>query len=451
MRFTNLTRQVGIGANSYLLEMGGCKFVVDAGMDPKTQGAESAPDFSSIHGMGLDAIFVSHAHQDHIGCLPLLTRDHPSVPVYMTAPTAELGDAMLHNSVNVMRKIAEETGEAPLFTHRGADQCAEAWQPVALRREYRLEVSTESVSFEMFDAGHILGSAGILFRAGGKRVFYTGDVNFSDQTLLPGAEFPEEPLDVLILETTRGDSPEPENFTRAGEEERFAEALLSAYERGGCVLIPVFAIGKTQEILALLYRLRAASRIRLRPVYIGGLSTRMTGIYDKYRASTPRRFPQLELFEAIAPFTLTGKTISQANAAKPHIYALSSGMLTEKTLSNGFARRVLEHPESSIFLVGYTDPDSPAGRLRAAGSGGIVRLDGALPEQRVACRVEEFNFSAHSDRESLRRFAVARRPRTIVLVHGDPAAMEWFRSTLQADLPDCKIIVPTPGQAFNLE
>jgi len=102
------------------------------------------------------------------------------------------------------------------------------------------------LTFEFFEAGHVLGSAGILVRAEGQTVFYSGDVNFDDQTIMQAAIFPEEKVDALIMECTRGDHAKPAGWTRPGEEQRFAQALVNAFDRGACVLVPVFALGKTQ-------------------------------------------------------------------------------------------------------------------------------------------------------------------------------------------------------------
>ena len=104
----------------------------------------------------------------------------------------------------------------------------------------------------LFDAGHVLGACGILLHAEGRKIFYSGDVCFDDLTLSKGAVFPESGIDVLIIETTRGDTPLPENFSREQEERRLAAAIDRAFAQGGCVLIPVFALGKTQEVLAMI-------------------------------------------------------------------------------------------------------------------------------------------------------------------------------------------------------
>jgi len=119
-------------------------------------------------------------------------------------------------------------------------------------------------------------------------------------------------------------------------------------------------------------------------------------------------------------------------------------------LSNIFARRVIENPQHSIFFVGYADPASPAGLLRAAEPGDLVTLDPGEPPQRVACHIEQFQFSAHASRESIVRYVKQLAPKKIVLVHGDVPAVEWTRAQLAAALPESQVIVPTPGVEFDL-
>jgi Cft2 family RNA processing exonuclease len=308
----------------------------------------------------------------------------------------------------------------------------------------------EGITFEFIDAGHVLGSAGVLMRAEGRTVFYTGDVNFDDQTIAQGAKFPEQGIDVLIIETTRGDHPLPEGFTRAAEERRLAEAIAGAFERGGCVLMPVFALGKTQEALAMFYRFRRENLLGEFPIYIGGLSTKMTEIYDKYALTSRRNLPRLQLLEHLEPFVLNGQNIHEAPARAGRIYALSSGMMTPKTLSNTFARQIISDPKHSIFFVGYADPSTPAGILRTAKPGDLVSLDPEEPPQELRCNIETFQFSAHASRESILEYIKKVAPKKLVLVHGDPPAVEWVRAQSAAALPECEVIVPPPGQEIEL-
>jgi len=458
MKFTNLTRRTEIGANSYYLESGEESFILDCGMHPKQEGDEALPNFKAIGAREVDAIIVSHAHQDHLGTLPVLMRRQPQARVFMTEATVAIGSALLHNSVNVMTRQREELGTTlyPLFTHKETNRAIEDWracrfrQPINLAGERVGARAEGGVTFEFFDAGHVLGSAGVLLRAEGRTFFYSGDVNFDDQTIAQGAVFPETGIDVLIMECTRGDVPQPEGFTRAGEERRLAEAITRAFESGGCVLMPVFALGKTQEALAMIHRFRREKLLSDFPLYIGGLSTKMTEIYDRFALTSRRSFPRLQLLEELQPFVLNGQTIADAPAKPGRIYALSSGMMTPKTLSNIFARRVLEDPRHSIFFVGYADPMSPAGILRAAQPGDLVALDPEEPPRELRCQIETFQFSAHASRESIVAYVKKLAPKKVVLVHGDPPAVAWMHAQMAAALRGAEVIVPTPGVEIEL-
>lgn len=457
MEFVNLTRRTEIGANSYLLSVGGRSLVLDCGMHPKERGLAATPDYGRIPQGSVNAIVITHAHQDHIGSLPVLTRAEPQARVFMTEGTRHIGEIMLHNSVNVMTRQREDDGvtDYPLFTHRGIEFSESMWRTAPVRVPFTLDGErgtgdgTEP-TLEFFHAGHILGSAGVLIRGEGRTIFYTGDVNFDAQTLMQPAEFPTEGVDVLIMETTRGDAPVPEGFTREGEERRFGEAIRAAFERGGSVTIPVFALGKTQEILTMLWKMRRRGELSQTPVYIGGLSTKITSAYDALAHSGDRSLHELLLLHEMAPYVLSGNEVHTFPARKHCVFALSSGMMTEHTLSNFWVRKILPDPQQSLFFVGYSDPESPAGKVRATAQGGHVLLDPALPPVARRCHVENFQFSAHSDRDGLLNYALKLRPKKILLVHGDPPAIAWFRGELKLRLPDTEIVVPEPGVSLTL-
>src|SRR5205823_13454877 len=187
--------------------------------------------------------------------------------------------------------------------------------------------------------GHVPGSAGILVRSEGTAVFDTGDVDIDYQTIMQAAVFTVETVDVLIMECTRGDHAKAGGWTRAGEERRFAEALESAFERGACVLIPVFALGKTQEILAMLYKFRRHRLLPEFPIYIGGLSSKFTDIYDRRAHTTLLQLPRLQLIREAGPFILNDETVRDAPLRAGRAYVLSSGMMIPNTLSNVLGRR----------------------------------------------------------------------------------------------------------------
>ena len=186
------------------------------------------------------------------------------------------------------------------------------------------------------------------------------------------------------------------------------------------------------------------------PAYIGGLSSKMTEVYDRRANQTRRQCPRVQLMQDVAPFVLNGQNINDSPARAGRVYALSSGMMTPKTLSNIFARRVVEVPQHSILFVGYADPESPGGILRTAKTGDTVSLDPDEPSQTLRCHIEQFQFSAHASRESLIGYATRLTPKKILLVHGDPPAVEWMRQQLTTELPNCEVIVPTPGVEIDL-
>src|SRR6476620_1851555 len=146
MKFINLTRRTEIGANSYYVEIDNHKLVLDSGMHPKFEGEEALPNFKPIGDQKIDAIIISHAHQDHIGTLPVLMRRQPNARVFMPEATAAIGDALLHNSVNVMTRQREELGVTlyPLFTHRETERATNLWQSCPMRQ--RITLAGERIS-----------------------------------------------------------------------------------------------------------------------------------------------------------------------------------------------------------------------------------------------------------------------------------------------------------------
>ncbi|MGA0846077.1 MAG: MBL fold metallo-hydrolase, partial [Luteolibacter sp.] len=244
MIFRSLCRHAGIGANSYLLESCDCRVVLDAGMHPKHEGMEAVPHYDWIKGECIDSAIITHSHLDHVGTLPVLLQDHPETRVYLTPETGDLATAMLHNSVNVMQAKRGEHGivDYPLFNHRELDDISAAFEIRGYERPFDL-IPAGTMRATFHDAGHILGSAGVSLLAEGKRVFYTGDVNFEPSTLQKGALFPEESVDALIVETTRGAQARADAYSRMNEENLLAESIRQVIERKGSVLIPGFAMG----------------------------------------------------------------------------------------------------------------------------------------------------------------------------------------------------------------
>ncbi len=454
MYFESLTRRSEIGANSYLLDLDGCRVVLDAGLHPKEERGDALPRYDAIDYDSIEGIVITHSHLDHTGSLPILMRSQPSAPVYMTEATGALVEAMLHNSVNVMCAKRDELDipEYPLFTHKEVEKLPWSWQYRRVGKTFEIGNDREAPVCEFFDAGHILGSVGAMFHYRGKRIFYTGDVNFEDQTISKGAAFPDYKLDTLIMETTRGAHPRPEDYTREGEIGRMAEKISEAIARGGSVLIPVFAMGKTQEVLVMLNTLRESGEIPECPVYIGGLSTKMTIIFDKFADSVRRNFPGFEILKEMeieySPRRRKRRTLTCLPGC---IYALSSGMMTENTVSNSFAQDFLHDPRNALIFVGYAAPDSPAGAILDAERGDMITLNEEAPQVELLCDVERYDFSGHSTRDALFDYVKTTKPDKLLLVHGDDGAMAWFAERVWEELPDTEVIIPEPGNKVPLD
>ena len=453
MIFKSLCRHSGIGANSYLLETSSSRLVLDAGMHPKHEALEAIPHYDFIDEDSVDGIVITHSHLDHVGTLPVFLEQQQRARVYLTPETAELASAMLHNSVNVMQSKRIELGitEYPLFDHRDIDRITDSFEHRGIERPFDLDPDG-TVRATFHDAGHILGSVGVTIECEGKRLMYTGDVNFEHSTLQKGALFPENPVDALIVETTRGAQQRAPGYDRHHEENEFAEAIQRVIDRKGSVLIPVFAMGKTQEVLGMLHRFKSEGLIHHNtPVYIGGLGTKMTHIYDRYCDVSRRHLPGFRFLKDMAIEGANRKRTGPIPFTNGCIYALSSGMMSEKTVSNVFARQgVLENKKHGLFFVGYADPETPGGRIRAAKNGDEVLLDPAFPPVKLRCEMRTFDFSGHSTREAIMDYIAKVRPKKAFLVHGDDDAVEWFRAEIHKNLPHTEAIVPLPGEEHRI-
>jgi len=453
MIFQNLARYADIGSNSYLLQLGDTRIVLDAGSHPKHTGLDTLPHYNDIDVDSVDSILVSHPHLDHIGSLPCLVRDQKEASVAMSPATLKSGIALLHNSVNVMKSQKGELNEPnyPLFTHKEIDRMEKQWLTREPNHPFPIG-EDRRVKCEFFRAGHVLGAVGMKFDYKGKSIFYTGDVHFEDQTMTKAAEFPCEKIDTLILEATRGDTIREPDYTREKEKRRLGAVIAETLDCGGSVLIPVFAFGKTQEILLMLKELAEAGDIPYVPVHIGGLSTKMTRIADTLCDEAGRHHCGYSIIDNFPELNILQRGRSAPDFQPGHIYAISSGMMSEHTVSNRFAKHILSDPKNALLFVGYADPDTPAGRIQRTAAGESVLLDENTGyEMTLDCRVEKFDFSGHATREQLVDYSLTCQAERIILVHGDPAAKNWFKKELSERLPKSEVVIPKPGERISLD
>jgi Cft2 family RNA processing exonuclease len=457
MKITNLNPADEIGASAWVVETDGHRMLMDAGIHPKREGRDGLPLLNLIEGTDLDALAITHCHHDHIGAVPVALRPFPKAHVVMTEASYFIIERVLHNSVNVMMRQREESGirEYPLFTHDEVDELAPRFQGFGYNREiewaayHKTRAGATSPTLEFYDAGHALGSAGIMVRSRRETLFYTGDVSFGDQTILKGARFEDVKADVLIMETTRGNRPVPAGFTRAAEIERLTASMDRVLKRKGSVLIPTFALGRTQEILAMLALNIRAGRLKNQPIYIGGLGRVFTEIYDLQAHRTHRQHSNLKLTGALNLIVLDRNQIDKMKMTGGRILVLTAGMMNEHTAAHEVALRVMGDEKHLIAFVGYADPDTPGGRLKVSELGREFLFSGGAGMVTRRCELEDFDLTAHANRDELLDFVTQVSPRTVVLGHGQPEARQWFDENIRRRHPKMRVVQPKPGETIE--
>jgi Cft2 family RNA processing exonuclease len=458
MRIVNLNPDTDIGASAWFVEMDGNRLLLDAGAHPKREGRATLPLYSAIADEELEAIALTHCHHDHVGSLPVAIRQFPKAHVLMTELSYCLLGRVLHNSVNVMIRQRDENGvrDYPLYTHLELEDLEPQFQGFRYNRQIewnshaKARAGLPSPTLEFHDAGHALGSAGILVRGKSQTLFYTGDVCFHDQTILKAARFSDIRADVLIMETTRGDRATPPGFTREAEAERLAQSMERVLATGGCILIPTFALGRTQEILAQLALMMAAHKLRRQPIYIGGLGRVFTETYDMKAHLANRAHPDLQLLEALQLIVLEREQLLNMKLAGGRIFVLTAGMMTEGTPAHELALRMAGQENQAIFFVGYADPDTPGGRLKASQAGVPFLFSASGGQLTRKCVLEDFDLTAHASRESLVDFVGAVSPRAVLLGHGGDTARQWVEDQIRERHPKIKILQPAPGLSVEV-
>ena len=452
MKLIDLNRDGGIGANSLYCQLGDFHFVVDSGLHPKRVGRLATPDLRPTEGVDLDVIFITHCHLDHIGSLPLLMRAHPRTPVVMTLPSRMLIERMLHNSANVMVREREEKNipDYPLFTHEEIDRIAPRLHPQNFSQPKKFSGRHDEIEFTLHPAGHIAGAAGLEIVHKHRRIFFTGDVQFESQRILGPAKFPAGPFDTLITETTRGATERNPEVTRRGEVVRLVDTINDTITRGGSVLIPVFALGRMQEVLAILHDAKKFGKLVEAPIFASGLGMDICDYFDDITKKTSL----LHFTRTILKDLKVRKTPRDLVAGKPPgtpgIYVVSSGMVVENTASYVLAASLAGQAKNSLCFVGYCDPDTPGGHLLAAREGEDFLFAAANFKTRLRAQIERFDLSGHADRDEILDYVTACKPRSVVLTHGDPPARAWFAAQLANKLPKAKITDPTPLQAYKV-
>lgn len=450
MKLTDLNPARDIGSNCLYVELGPFRIAVDCGLHPKKTGLAALPDFKKIEDGTLDFIIVTHCHLDHVGALPVLFRRHPQAMILMSQGSQAIAARMLRNSCNVMKRQRDELNikEYPLFTMGEIEEMEPKIMGIPFHRTKRFaSADDQELEITFHPAGHIVGAAGVELVYKRRRIFFTGDVQFSDQRTLTGAEFPTQAVDTLVMETTRGANPRTEDFDRELEISRLFASIDRTLRDGGSVLIPAFALGRMQEILCLLHEARRKALIPECPVYASGLGMDLVDYFDGISRKTGTVRFRRQILQELGVKSLKQRFVPGQSPGERAIFVLSSGMMVENTPSYVCASSLIEDSANLIAFVGYCDPETPGGRFQSYTPGEIFPFDALQYQGRIRARVEKYDLSGHADREALLNYALRLDPRAVVLTHGDPDARDWFLDEFAIQGGPRSVIDPVPGES----
>ena len=402
-----------------------------------------------VEPSSLDAVVLTHAHLDHSGWLPALSRSGFAGPVYCTEGTAGLLKILLPDAGRIQEADAEHANRKgysrhspalPLYTVRDALRALRLLRP----SPWVGEVGLGSLSVTFHRAGHILGAASVRVASDRTSVLFSGDIGRpADLVMLPPA--PPVDADFLVVESTYGDRDHEDRDPM----DRLAEVVQATVRRGGMVLIPSFAVGRAQSVLFALCRLRDAGRIPDIPLVLDSpMAVDTTNLYL-------RHLEELRLSAAEARQMLAGvQLVRQTDASKalhrrqgPFALVSSSGMLTGGRVLHHLRRRAVD-PDNTLLFVGYQAAGTRGATLLSGEAD--VKIHGALVN--VRCHVERLDgFSAHADRPELIGWMrqMATRPRQVFLNHGEPAACEGLRRAVREQLA-WEAVVATEGREITL-
>jgi cleavage and polyadenylation specificity factor subunit 3 len=435
------------------LNIDGAGFLLDAGLDPLRDGRDALPDLEQMEARPqqypVDWILISHAHMDHMGALPELARRHPQAGILCTETTWKLTRQQLcrHAALWDERFAAGELGDFPLFTVADVQDLDERVRFIAWGESLKLEAgwSPTPVSIQAFDAGHIPGSIGFLIGEEGDNLFYTGDTCARPQSIIHRAQYPTT-CTSLVCESTIAFSNLHLERTRKDEIDRLAAAISEVSSLGGSILIPVFNMGRAQEMLYILHQLKRKDRIPPMPVHLGRSAWEISRIYDMQAKKERRLHPDFQ-FSASLIDILDYEGLSEL-PEDSRIYLVPSGMLAQDSLSQHLAKRLLPHPLHAIFFVGHCSGGSLGKSVMEAEPGDSVLID----EKEISChcRIESFLFSSHSNRDELLKAIDRIQPQELVLLHGRKDSADLLKEKIASTNPELPVRLPRPGAFLEL-
>jgi len=421
-----------VGKSCIELATGDHRYVLDAGLKFKEHGFE-AP-FQLFDLPNIDALFLSHAHLDHSGALPLFEHYNLICPLFTTQQTKELSRILLKDSY----KIARIRHLHPAYEKPDLKKVYGATKLVDFNKPYTFK----NIEFKFFNAGHIPGSAMILIKVDGKKILYTGDFRLKSTQLMDGAEKDLDAhiasgelkdIDVLISESTYGGRT---LNPREQAEKEFLDKIEQVIQKGS-VVIAVFALGRAQDILMLL-----SKRKWTVPIYYDGLSVDVTkNILRGDPAYLNQKQVLYEMFNKHADLVTKEKKREKIMGNKG-IFITTSGMLQGGPVLQ-YIENMWGNPDNAILMTGYQCKRTNGQLLLDEG---YIYLKGW--KTYVKCQVAKYDFSGHADDPQLREFITKINPKNLILQHGDPENIDKVKVWAEQNLP-CKVFAPSVGDTLE--
>lgn len=438
-----------VGASCYLLRIDNKNILLDAGVRMDS-AKDSLPDLRIIQEKGgVDAVFVTHAHLDHTGALPLISREYPHASIYMTHATKDLVRVLLYDSLKIME---QQEGEIPIYAEVHVKQMMD--RIICFSPEYAIQPFKDAeIKVTFYHAGHIVGASCIYIQGKEGSAFYSGDISLTNQYTVSGASIPKLRPDVAILEGTYGDKL---HANRQMEEERFIQMVGEVIDRGGKVLIPAFAIGRAQEVILMLRRAMNKGKLPRFKVFVDGMVREVCRVYrlnpNYLHSSLAKRvWKDKEVFfdDWIQPVSDKRDREAVVGLSEPCCIISSSGMLTGGP-SQWYAEKLVGDENNFIAITGYQDEEAPGRQLLNLVNAHCEERFLDLGERRipVSCQLDKYNLSAHADKIELLGVLHALSPRQIFLVHGQEEVIQHLGKEMQADFQG-RVYVPRNGETYD--
>ena len=437
-----------IGGSCIYIRIAGRGILLDSGIR-QTATKDPIPDFRTVQEQGgVDAVIISHAHMDHIGTLPIISKAYPNARIYMTAMTAELTRVLLYDSLKIM-KYRED--EIPHYSEQDVLAMLGRVHPIGYQTPFPI---FDKFTLTFYPAGHIAGAACVYLVTEEGSLFYSGDFSAFPQRTIEGIRIPRLRPDAAIVETTYGNRL---HSNRMVEERRLVELVRECVGQKKKILIPVFALGRAQEVLLILRAAIQNQEIPSVPVYVDGMVRDINTIYTRNpiylkNALGRRIFKGNEPFytKEIQPVAPTQKREELLAGQEPVILVSSSGMLTGGP-SAQYARFLASREDACIIITGYQDEESPGRQLLNLLEETKERkltIDGCtLP---VKCRIEQVGLSAHGDKSEIVALLEQLSSRRVFLVHGNRDAIDELGNELAAEDYRRQIYLPECGQEYEV-